>query len=214
MPQLAIFQSGNVHFAVERDCIRLIEPITTALKAASGRNRKQTIAHKGQSMLLIDLAVGLGAPAAAPHPRSAKMIVIKGQPAMALWADRIHGVVTAGAEDMDALPLVFAGTARACFPKVLRRKKGLALIVDTGVLARIEASGEDHGLIRQGVREERHAPASETGAKRPGEIPVMRADITVENIVDMKLHQFIGQRVKQVLEQTMTKTMARQGVHL
>ena len=214
MPQLAIFQSGNVHFALDRDCIGRIEPITTALKAASQRIGKQTVAHKGHAMLLIDLAVGLGASTAGPHPRSSKMIVIKGRPAVALWADRIHGVATANPEDMDALPPVFAGTARACFPRVVRRPKGLALVVDTRALTDIESSGANEGQVRQDVRKDSQRPVSATLDAHPGKGQVMHADVAVENIVDMKLHQFIGRRVKQVITQTMTESLARHGVRL
>lgn len=138
MKKMVLFQTGNVKFAIELTAIRHLGPKTNAPAAAQGRIQQQTIQYEGRPLKLIDLAAALDQNAGAPLPKEGKMIVVKRAPAKALWADNVQGIFTADEEQMYDLPSVFTGTARTCFPKVLRYKEHLILVTDTDALDNLE----------------------------------------------------------------------------
>ncbi len=215
MPQLALFQTGSMQFALDRNCISHIEPLTTELKAAQGRVQKQTIVYKGRPLVLVDLATTVGTDAAVPYPAKVKMIVVKGTPDFALWADSIKGVLSVKADQMDVLPPVFACTARACFPKVLRLKDQLVLVVDTAALAKQEQISVISPSVQQQQPKQAAAgrgPSLVEEAALMNRLSARSDDHTIETIVAQKLKQFIGRRVKQVVALTMAETLERYRV--
>lgn len=138
MTKMILFQTGNVKFAIELASIRHMGPKTAAPGAGQGRVQQQTIKHEGRPIKLIDLAASLGQNVEEPLPQDGKMIVVKGSPAKALWADNVSGFITADEGQMFEMPSVFTGAAGACFPKVLHFKEHLVLVADTDALCKLE----------------------------------------------------------------------------
>lgn len=111
-------------------------PVT--LTKAEGRIQQHAVEIEGRRLILIDLAADSSQDTDPVRPPNGKIIVLTGSPPLALVADSVHPAIDAGADQMDELPSVFAGAAKACFPKVLRLEEQVALVLDPAALAEIE----------------------------------------------------------------------------
>jgi chemotaxis signal transduction protein len=212
MPEFVLFQSGSSQFAVDRKSIRQISLLAADAKKTHNRILRQTIAYQGQTLPLFDLAAALGEDTACTP--DSKVIIGKLTPAAALRADCVNARLTADAAQVVDLPLVFTGTARACFSKVLLLKDHLALIVDWAGLAVIEASRVGlPGSVQHVV------PCKEAAAQQ-GPAPTGKAELSspefehsgqrsLEIIVAQKLQQFIEGSVHQMVARTMAETLQR-----
>lgn len=210
--QLVLFQTGSMEFALDRNCISHIRSIPEQTRETRDRIQQQTIEHEGRSLLLIDLAADANQDCAVPHPSDAKMIVVKESPPMALLADHVKCNVETNGEQMDELPPVFAGTARACFPKVLRLEDQLALVIAADALAELGIYADTAPAARQ-TRPHQNRDKKETfkadnpAHSNPSSTP--SADKTLENIVGEKLQLVIGRRVRKTVAETMARTLER-----
>jgi chemotaxis signal transduction protein len=197
MQQLALFQTGNMHFALDRNCVRDIRPIPVRLTPAQDRILHRTIEIDGRLMLLIDLAAASSQDPALAHPSKGKIIVLKGSPPLALLADNVNPAMDARADQMDDLPSIFAGAARACFPKVLRLEEQVALVLDAGALAQFEACAAASATQNQAAQNRTASPAaSKVGLKAP---PIPINTQAIEAIIAEKLQTIISLRVQEAV---------------
>ncbi len=216
MPQMVLFQTGNMQFALDRNRISHIGPMIIGAGAVKGRIQQQSIEYMGQpDLLLIDLAAAMDTDAAVPQPSDTKLIMLKAPPTLALWADSVHGVITADTEQMDVLPPVFTGAARSCFPKILRLKDKLILVVDVVALVKfLQNTGPSAHQIWQKHAADKQAPFPTEKAAHSNQSPKRSDDNTLEAMIARKLQQIIGRRVKKIVAQTMAETLDRHRVHI
>ncbi|MEJ2286544.1 MAG: chemotaxis protein CheW [Desulfobacterales bacterium] len=208
MQQLVLFQTGNMHFALDRNCVRDIRPIPARLTPAQGRTPHHTIEIEGRLLLLIDLAAASSQDTTPAHPSKGKIIVLTGSPPLALLADNVHGAIDAGADQMDDLPSVFAGTARACFPKVLRLEEQVALVLDAAALAEFEAcaaaSATDRPTRQKPAAQNPEASLAASGVRLKA--PSQRIDTrAIEAIIAEKLQTIISLRVQEAVVQALRR---------
>lgn len=212
MRQLVLFQTGNIEFALDRNCISHIQPIPDDSTGDTGRVQQQPIEVEGRDLLLIDLAAASIEDGTATCPGQAEMIVVKESP-LALFADQVKNTLDINGEHMDELPAVFGGTARACFPNVLHLEDQVALVIDPDALADVEtyaATLRENSKIKhlfgedeQKVQKTENAPLMQTASD-----PV--AEDTLEAVVGEKLRDIIRRRVKEVVAQTMARALKQQ----
>lgn len=138
MLELVLFEAGEVKLAIDQKCISHIKPMAADTGTSKTHDRKQTIVHEGKTMAVLNLSGSLNSESETSNSSDSKVIIVKGLPARALWADRVKGLVAVNDDQMADLPAVYKGAARACFSKVLRIEDQLALVVDTTGLFAIE----------------------------------------------------------------------------
>lgn len=142
MDKFVLFQTANVNFAIELNAIRHMGPYKTAPGATQGRIQQQTIKFNERSLKLIDLAAAAGQNTGTAYPLDGKVIIAKGAPTSALWADSVKGVFKAKAAYLHEMPPVFSDAVRTLFPKVLRYKEQLFLVADASVLDKLHDDGD------------------------------------------------------------------------
>lgn len=211
MQQLVLFQTGNMKFALDRNCISRTRPIPERSTDSWGRVRKQTIDDEGRALILIDLAAGSNQDATAPNPSDAQMIMINSSPPIALWADRIKRPLEADGHRMEDLPPVFAGTACACFPKVLCLEDQLALVIDINTLAELECYTDAAPTVERTRQNPNEDKRKISRAENPLNLHPLQAR-TLEAVVGEKLRQFIEQRVQEMVTKAMAQALERQTV--
>jgi chemotaxis signal transduction protein len=129
MSKLVLFKSGDVLFAIGRAYIAHIAPMTADAMPAWHCSQRATLPFKGEFLPIIDLAAATKSERCASNPSEPKAIVIGATPNLALWADHVNGLLSADIGEEVDLPQIYHGTARECFPTVLRIKNHIALIV-------------------------------------------------------------------------------------
>lgn len=212
MRQLILFQTGNIEFALDHNCISHIRPIPEDSTGVSERVQQQPIEVDGRDLLLIDLAAASNEDGAASCPPEAEMIVVKESP-LALYADQVKSTLHVNGERMDELPPVFGGTSRACFPKVLHLEDQLVLVINPDALADVETYA---ATLRAKSKAKRHHTEDEHKAPRTEKAPQIQtasetvARDTLETVVGEKLRNIIGRRVQQVVAQTMARALKQQ----
>lgn len=211
MQQWVLFQTGNMEFALDRSCIRRTRPIPTRSMDRWGRIRKQIIDDEGRAIILIDLAADSNHEATAPNPSDAQMIMVTTSPPIALWADRINPPLEADRDQMEDLPPVFAGTACACFPKVLCFEDQLALVIDINTLAELEFYTEAAPAVARTRKNPNKDKREISRAENPVHLHPSQAR-TLEAVVGEQLRQFIEQRVQERVVKTMARALERQTV--
>ncbi len=137
MPQLVLFHTGNIHFAIERDDISHIESPRNGFASGLCRVQCQTVKHKGCSLVLIDLTATANKGSQQPYPHELKIIMLKATPSLGLLAEKISGALDIDTQQMDVLPPVFTGKARACFPRIVRLGDHLGLVIDAAKLPEV-----------------------------------------------------------------------------
>ncbi|MGD8836154.1 MAG: chemotaxis protein CheW [Desulfobacteraceae bacterium] len=209
MLKLVLFQTGDIEFALHRERIDNIQSIPPG-SVQIQRSQQQTVEYEGGPLILVDLAPGANHCTPSPPEPDAKMIMLKGSPPFALLADDVKESLEVDPAQMDELPPVFAGTARACFPKVLFQGAKLVLIVDTDALANCKIDF-DPALETDQERQndfETH-PATPTTERtlpfRPPAVP--SASVPLEEKVEEILHKIIEQRVEKKVAETMAQTL-------
>ncbi len=212
MQQLVLFQTGNMQFALDRNCIRDIRPIPLTFKQAQGRIQQHTIEIEGRLLLLIDLVAASSQDSDLGHPSNGKIIVLKGSPPLALLADNINPGIYAGADQMDELPSVFAGTALDCFPKVLRLEEQVALVIDTAALAELETSA----AASMNNRPTRHKQATQNrrisldaSGEQLNSITQRIDTQEIDAIIAEKLETIISLRVQDAVAQALRRHIGR-----
>lgn len=215
MQQLVLFQTRNMQFALDRNCIKDIRPIPVKFTQAQGRIQQQTIEIEGRLLLLIDLSAASSPDSALVHSSNGKIIVLKGSPTLALLADNINPAIYAGADQMDELPSVFAGTALDCFPKVLRlEEQQVALVIDTAALAEFEtcaaASMTDRPMRHIQAAQNRGTSLDANGGQLNS--VTQRIDTQeIEAIIAEKLKTIISLRVQDAVAQALRRHIGRIG---
>ena len=210
MQPLVLFQTGNMQIALDRNCIEDIRPIPTPLIQGQSRIQRHSIEIGGRHRLLIDLAAASSQNIAPVHPPNGKIIVLTGSPPLALLADNVHPAIDVSADQMDELPSVFTGTAKACFPKVLRLEEQVALILETAALAEVETYAAASATAPQARQEEatqrrEAAPAAE-GA--PSNAAPLRIDIqAIEAIIAERLQTIISLHVQEAVVHALQRYM-------
>ncbi len=134
MPQLVLFHTGNIHFAIERDEISHIESPKDGFAIGLRRVQCQTVMHNGGAMDLIDLTATVNKDSQQSYPPGLKIIMLKSAPSLGLLAEKISGALDVDPQQMDVLPPVFAGKARAYFPRIVRLGDHLGLVIDAATL--------------------------------------------------------------------------------
>jgi chemotaxis signal transduction protein len=209
MHELVLFQTGDIEFALHRERIDDIQSIFPG-SVQIQRSQQQTVEHEGGPLIVVDLAPGANHCTPPPTDPDAKMIILKGSPPYALLADTVKESVEVHAAQMDVLPPVFTGTARACFPKVLCQGAKLILIVDTDALADrmidFDATLET-GQGRQNEFETHLAtpPTERALPFRPPPNP--STSVPLEEKVEEILQKIIEQRVEKKVAETMAQTL-------
>jgi chemotaxis signal transduction protein len=207
MQQLVLFQTGNMQFALDRNGIKDIRPLPVKFTQAQGRIQQHSIEIEGRLLLLIDLAAASSQDSVLVHPSNGRIIVLKGSPPLALLADNINPAIYAGADQMDELPSVFAGTALDCFPKVLRLEEQVALLIDTAALAEFEtcaaASMTDHPTRHKQATQNRETSLDADG----GQLNSITQEI--EAIIAEKLKTIISLRVQDAVAQALRRNIGR-----
>ena len=209
MQELLLCQTGDIEFALHRDCIDNIQSIPPGSPQVR-RSQQQTVENEGGPLLLIDLASYANHRTLSPPQPDAKMIMLKGSPACALLADDVKETLEADISQMDELPPVFAGTARACFPKVLCQEEKLVLVVDTDALADckidFDAAPDTYREQQNEIEERLETPTTEKALPLP---PSSTPSISVplEDKVGEILRKIIEQRVQKKVAETMTLTL-------
>ena len=97
MQPLVIFQTGNMQFALDRNCIAGIRPIPAILTQARTRILQHIIEIEGRRLLLIDLAAASNQDIEPVHPSNGKMILLTESLPLALLADNVGSTMDAGA---------------------------------------------------------------------------------------------------------------------
>jgi chemotaxis signal transduction protein len=208
MQQLVLFQTGNMQFALDRNCIKDIRPIPDTLTQTQGRIQQHTIEIDGRLLLLIDFAAASSQKTAPANPSNGKIIVATGSPPLALLADTVNPAIDASPDQMDELPLVFAVTAKACFPKVLRLEEQVALVIDTAALAEFEtsagASAADRTTRQKQATQNPGTSLAANGAQLNAS--AQRIDTqAIEAIITEKLKKIISLRVKEAVVQILRR---------
>jgi chemotaxis signal transduction protein len=201
MQELVLFQTGDMDFAIQQDCIMEIRSL--AKDAILTRECLQQVIETGDGLLiLIDLASGV-AHCTPPVPAAdARLILVKGTPPYALLADGMHKTMEADPGQMETLPPVFEDTARACFPKVLRTQEQLALVIDTIALAqcKIEIDAVPDQWWAQQLQLEDDQETLTTAVK-PAATP---SSPSVPDALEIK----IGEILRKIIEQGVKKKVA------
>jgi chemotaxis signal transduction protein len=214
MQQFVLFQTGNMQFALDQNCIKDILLIPVTLIQAQGRIQQHTIELEGRLLSLIDFAAASGQDSAPVQPSTGKIIVLKGAPPLALLADNVIPAVDAGADQMEELPSIFAGTARACFPKVLRLEEQVALVIDTAALAKFETCAAESATGRP-ARQRLSAQNRETSfAADDGHINATTQTIdtrAIEAIIAEQLESIISLRVQKAVVHALRRHIGSPG---
>jgi chemotaxis signal transduction protein len=214
MQLLVLFQRGNMQFALDRNCIKDIRPIPVKFTQAQGRIQQHTIEIEGRLLLLIDLAAASSQDSALAHPSNGKIIVLKGSPSLALLADDINPAIYAGADQMDELPSVFAGTALDCFPKVLRLEEQVALVIDTTALAEFEtcaAASMTGSPARHKQATQNRGTSLDANGGQLNSITQRIDTQEIEAIIAEKLKTIISLRVQDAVAQALRRHIGRIG---
>jgi chemotaxis signal transduction protein len=201
MRQLLLFQTGNIEFALDRNCISRIQPVPEASTGVKGRIQQQPVEVEGRELLLIDLAAASNNDKATSYPHKAEMIVVK-ESRLALFADQVKSTFDLNGEPIDELPPVFGGTARACFPNVLQMKNQMVLVIDPDALANVETYAATL-RARSKTEDEQAAPHTKKMPQPMQSSSNPVAKDTLEAVVEEKLRKIIGRRVKEAVAQTM-----------
>lgn len=137
MMQLVLFETGKIHFALERKDISQIASPQNGFSSGRCRILSQTVLLKSGSLTLIDLAATANRDSEQPYPPELKIIKLKAVPSLGLLAEQVYGVLDIDTEHMDVLPPVFTGKARTCFPRTVRLDDHLALVIDAATLPKL-----------------------------------------------------------------------------
>jgi chemotaxis signal transduction protein len=211
---MLLFQTGDIEFAIDRNCISRIQPVPEASTDVKGRVQQQPIEVEGGELLLIDLAAASNNDKPASYPLKAEMIVVK-ESRLALFADQVKSTLDLNGERIDELPPVFGGTARACFPNVLQMNNQMILVIDPDALKDVgpyaAALGHRSKSIRHCTEDDHTASLTEKVPKsmQSPSNPVEKD--TLEVVVEEKLRKIIGHRVKEVVAQTIARTLENQN---
>lgn len=209
MPQLILFQTGNMHFALERNAISHIGSPTAGFSSDLCRVLCRTAVHKGCSLALIDLAATLDQDSKRPYPPELKIIMLKTAPYIGLPAEQVHGVLDVDAQQMEVLPPVFTGKARACFQRIVRLDDHLVLVIDAASLPELlpddwQSAAENKPPVTQ---KEDRTERSHATKDRPG----MQE---IEALIVRKFQDIIGRQVKRLLSQAMAEAVAKCEVRI
>lgn len=207
MPVMVVFQTGSFRFALERSSIRDVGSLTTGANGLPGRLLRQMITVKGQSIELIDLAAALDPDDCAAHSATVRLIFISGLPRLALRVDHIRGSISVDAARMSAMPPVFTGRARVCFPKVLHLEQQLVPVLDTTALTVLGQKARPEMDLEQ--IQHTHAGVAEKAPPNPR--PLDGHDL--EALVVSKLQEIIAQRAERIVGQTIAETLERRRGH-
>ena len=213
MPELLFFQTGNIHFAIERNTISHIGSPTAGFPAGLCRVLCRTVAHKGGSLALIDLAATLDQCSKQPYPPEPKVIMLKTMPATGLLAEQVHAVLDVDTPQMDALPPVFTNKARACFPQILRLDDHLVLVIDAATLPELlPDSRQSANALPPACTQAENKPVATQDKDRSEEKHLeTKQPVTedMEALIVSKFQEIIGRRVERLLSQTMAQAVER-----
>jgi chemotaxis signal transduction protein len=214
MQQFVLFQTGNMQFALERNCIRDILPVPETLLQARDRIQQHTIELKRRLLLLIDLAAASAQDSAPVHSSTGKIIVLTGSPPVGLLADNVMPAIDAGEDQLDELPSIFAGPSQACFPKVLRLEEEVALVIDTAALAEFEKCAAVPATGRS-ARQKLAAQNRKTSFVVDDvqlNTPPQRIDTrSIEVIIAEQLESVISLRVQEAVAHALRRYIGRLG---
>lgn len=209
MPQLILFQTGNMHFALERNAISHIGSPTAGFSSDLCRVLCRTVAHKGRPLALIDLAATLEQDSNRPYPPELKIIMLKTAPSIGLPAEHVHGDLDVDTQQMDVLPPVFTGKARACFQRIVQLDDHFVLVIDAASLPELlpdgwtSAAENKPPALQEEDRTERSHPAKERQGTQE-----------IEALIVRKLQDIIGRQVKRLLSQAMAEAIDRCEVRI
>lgn len=208
MPQLILFQTGNMHFALERNAISHIGSPTTGFSSDLGRVLCRTVAHKGCPLALIDLAATMDRDSKRPYPPELKIIMLKTAPSIGLPAERVHGTLDVDTQQMDALPPVFTGKSRACFQSIIRLDNHLVLVIDAASLPQLLPDG------RQSAAESKPPAAQEDRTERTHPAKVRPHTQEIEALIVRKIQDLISRRVKCLLPRALAEAIEQCEVRI
>ncbi len=214
MSKLILFQSGGVQFAIEQTHVTDIQPGSALSSLPLKRQERQSVDYRGRTLKLIDLAASLNHETTPPSSSDAKMFMVNvdsRSSAAALWADKVYGVLDAEAGQLEVLPPVFTGTARAYFPNMLRIKGRLVLVLNTAAVVSGEPGQgasiqhQDHKSISKSVQ-----------ASRPRRPELSKDSLNLiqhlvlkklEALITQKTQRIVAERIQQALNETMTTAL-------
>jgi chemotaxis signal transduction protein len=208
MQELVLFQTGDMKLAIDQNDIIEIRPMADDCILTRGC-LQQVIETRDGLLLLIDIASYADhATPPAPSP-NARLIHVKGTPPYVLLADDIIKTLQAGQSQMEVLPPVFADTACACFPKVLRTENQLALVVDTIALGelKVDMHAVPDQWWAQQLKLEEYQETPTTDIAPPVTPSSACASDTLETKVGEILRKIITQRVEKKVAETMALTL-------
>lgn len=212
-----LFKTGGVQLALERQRIAYVKSVDGLGIDAAVLQGHGKIHFQGRALTLIDLADILNRAAPAKHGSNANVLVTRGDPAVALWADEVKGVVDIRANQLDQLPLIFNGPERSYFSYILRRQGRLTLVLDPEALLPLSQSGASpaaqQATARQTGESTRDNPATSGQTELPGaagQAARRHREMThqrLEAIIVQKMQQFITQQVQCLVAQTLAEAM-------
>lgn len=209
MPQLILFQTGNMHFALERNTIDHIGPPTAGFSSNLCRVLCRTVAHGGCPLALIDLAATPDQDSKRPYSPELKIIMLNTAPSVGLLAEQVHGALDVDTQQMDMLPPVFTGKARACFQRIVRLDDHLVLVIDAASLAELLPDGWQSAVENKppATQEEDRIERTHPARERPG-------TQEIEALIVRKFQDIISRRVKRLLPQAMAEAIEQCEVRI
>jgi hypothetical protein len=159
-------------------------------------------------LALIDLAATPGQNAKRPYPPELKIIMLKTAPSIGLLAEQVHGALDVDTQQMDVLPPVLTGKARACFQRIMRLDDHLVLVIDAASLTQLLPDGwpsavENKPPASQEERTERTHPKNESPDTQE-----------IEALIARKFQDIIGRRIKHLLPQAIAEAIEQCEVRI
>jgi len=139
MEELLLFQAGNIQFGLNLPLIREIHSVSAHLEEQAAEGNRPLQAVDGKETPLYDLSSILEQKTTSLDTDSKKVIQIESEGrSLSLAVDRIERVVSVDSVQIKPLPAIFKGLSLSCFPRVLKHKDKLILVLSPKGIERAE----------------------------------------------------------------------------
>ena len=134
-----LFQVGNRKFGLDLQHIKSIHRASSFFAGQSGEKNRKTLELDGEEVQLFHLSSVFGEEASSAELGSKRVILVDApESPLALMVDAMDQVVEVKSDQVEPLPPVFKGPARRCFPRVLKQKDHLVLLLSPEGIKKVE----------------------------------------------------------------------------
>ena len=144
MPAQVLFQVGNRQFGLDLQHIKSIHRASAFFEEQSVERSSKTLELDGKEVHLYHLSSIFGEEAPSAELGSKRLILVDApEGPLALIVDGMDEVIEVTIDQVEPLPPVFKGTARCCFPRVLKQKDHLVLLLSPEGIKKAEWLPQD-----------------------------------------------------------------------